>query len=115
MHTTTAIGDMLGSVANSKAVLSAMRTLQDKIRVLEHDRSDLELRLRSSEEAREREMQQGRVLQHQLQLQLRESIKSLTVRHESELEALSRHAQRNHADAQASLQVGRGFVDFRLS
>jgi chromosome segregation ATPase len=84
--------------SNSKAVLSALRSLQDKIRVLEDERNSLQMCLRQTQEAKEREEQQHRLLQRQLQLQLQESVKALTVRHESEAEAIRSHASKSQGE-----------------
>lgn len=91
--------------SNSKAVLSALRSLQDKIRVLEEERNSLQICLRQTQEAKEREEQQHRLLQRQLQLQLQESVKALTVRHESEAEAI--RSQASQSQGQLSSEVTR--------
>ena len=86
------------SASNSKAVLSALRSLQDKIRELEDERNNLQMCLRQAQEAKEREEQQHRVLQRQLQLQLQESVRALTVRHETETEAIRAHATKTNSE-----------------
>lgn len=90
--------------ANSKAVLAALRSLQEKIRALEEDRGSLQARLRASEETRVRDEQQHRLIQRQLQLQLQESVKSLTVRHEAESEAMRKHSSKVHSELQGSVE-----------
>lgn len=100
---THAAGTVEGTVSsdgasNSKAVLSALRSLQDKIRVLEEERNSLQMCLRQTQEAKEREEQQHRLLQRQLQLQLQESVKALTVRHESEAEAIRSQASKSQGE-----------------
>jgi paraquat-inducible protein B len=86
------------SASNSKAVLSALRSLQDKIRELEDERNNLQMCLRQAQEAKDCEEQQHRVLQRQLQLQLQESVKALTVRHETETEAIRAHATKTNSE-----------------
>mmetsp|Transcript_35823 Transcript_35823/g.112074 ORF Transcript_35823/g.112074 Transcript_35823/m.112074 type:complete len:203 (-) Transcript_35823:964-1572(-) len=88
----------------SKAVLSALRTLQDKIKMLEDDRQQLQTRLKESEEAREREDQQHRLLERQLQLQLQESVKTLNIRHETEVDSIKKHNKQIVQELQDSVQ-----------
>ena len=88
-------GTAVSGASSSKAVLSALRSLQEKIRVLEDERNTLQMCLRQAQEAKEKEEQQHRMLQRQLQLQLQESVKSLTVRHESETDAIRSHANKS--------------------
>jgi chromosome segregation ATPase len=72
--------------------------LQSKIRVLEEERNTLQTSLKLAQEAKEREEQQHRLLQRQLQLQLQESVKSLTIRHHSETEAIRDVASKSQAE-----------------
>mmetsp|Transcript_9067 Transcript_9067/g.20789 ORF Transcript_9067/g.20789 Transcript_9067/m.20789 type:complete len:472 (-) Transcript_9067:111-1526(-) len=95
----------------SKAVLSALRTLQDKIKALEDDRQQLQTRLKDSEEAREKEDQQHRLLERQLQLQLQESVKTLNIRHETEVDSMKKHNKQIIQELQDSVQC----ISARLS
>ena len=80
------------STTNSKAVLSALHSLQDKVRVLEAERNTLQLDLKESQEVKKREEQQQGVLSRQLELHLQESMRSLKARHGSEVYALRTQA-----------------------
>ena len=93
------------STTNSKAVLSALHSLQDKIRVLEAERNTLQLDLKVSQEVKEREEQHQGVLKRQLQLQLEESMRSLKARHGSEVYAL--RTQANELQGQLAAEAKR--------